>query len=55
MPNLLTLLNGHAGLAGFAAHIDIGFLSEDQAHLAEALLSEDQQHLFSDWDAAFLI
>ena len=51
MTNLLARLNGNAALAGFAAHLNAGFLSEDQTHLAEALLSEDQQHLFTDWDA----
>ncbi len=51
MPNLHALINGNAALAGFAAHVDAGFLPETQARLAEALLSEDQQHLFADWDA----
>lgn len=51
MPNLDALLNGNAALAGFAAHLDAGFLSDAQASLAEALLSENQHHLFADWDA----
>ena len=51
MTNLLSRLNGNAALAGFATHLDAGFLSEDQTRLAEALLSEDQPHLFTDWDA----
>ena len=47
--NLSSIVDSHAELAGFAAHIDS--LSPEDAGLAHELIAEGQHHLYANWDA----
>ena len=49
--SLASFVDGRSELSGFAAHIQAGFLSSEDAGLAQALIAEGQEHLYANWDA----
>ena len=49
--SLASFVDGRSELSGFAAHIQAGFLSSEDAGLAHALIAEGQEHLYANWDA----
>ena len=49
--SLASFVDGRSELSGFAAHLQAGFLSSEDAGLAQALIAEGQEHLYANWDA----